>query len=67
MPYSDTVTRYSGLVSVTVTDTETNKQIHKEVVVPYYSGGIEPDRNKIVQKVLKKAISLIQGVDYGRR
>jgi hypothetical protein len=66
MPYSDSITRYSGLVSVTVTDTETNKQFRKEVVVPYYMGGLEPDTNKIIQKVLKKAISVMQGVDYGR-
>jgi hypothetical protein len=66
MPYSDTVTRYTGLVSVIVTDTETNKQFRKEVVVPYYVGGNLPDNNKIIQKVLKKAISVIQGVEYGR-
>jgi hypothetical protein len=66
MPYSDSMTRYSGLVSVTVTDTETNKQFRKEVIVPYYMGGLEPDTNKIIQKVLKKAISVMQGVEYGR-
>jgi hypothetical protein len=66
MPYSDSITRYNGLVSIVVTDTETNKQFRKEVVVPYYMGGLEPDTNKIIQKILKKAISVISGVEYGR-
>lgn len=63
MPYSDSITRYSGLVSVIVTDTETNKQIRKEVIVPYYVGGNQTDMNKVIQKVLKRAISLVNGVD----
>ena len=62
MPYSDSITRYNGLVSIVVTDTETNKQFRKEVVVPYYVGGQRLDDNKITQKILKRAISLINGV-----
>lgn len=62
MPYSDTLTRYNGLVSVIVTDTETNKQIRKEVIVPYYVGGARPEENKIIQKVLKRAISALSTV-----
>jgi uncharacterized protein YukJ len=63
MPYSDTITKYSGLVSIIVTDTETNKQIRKQVVVPYYVGGNRSDDNKIIQKVLKRAITLIPTVN----
>ena len=61
MPYKEKLTKYSGLVSVVVTNTEDNKTFRKQVVVPYYVGGEQDDENKIFQKILKKAISAIPG------
>jgi uncharacterized protein YukJ len=62
MPYKETLTKYSGRVSVVITDIENNKIIKKEVTVPYYVGGPRSDDNKLFQKILKKAIYAIPEV-----